>query len=203
MKELGFVILLILFCCTTTVRSQRTEAVIVFKDGTKKLGYGKLLSKDRIAFREDLNSKAVQYEFSDCEYLDLINKDERARYRQFPVQNEEYSVVVEEKIYGTLSLYTTSFNGYAVTAGNFGTANGMSPGTGVAYTHNTYYLKRNTSDSLIHMGTNSIFSGKFKVKAAKFFEKCPILAYRIKNGKKGYRKKDIFNIVNYYNTKCP
>jgi hypothetical protein len=185
------------------VFAQRTEAVIKFKDGTKKLGYGKLLGKHRIAFRENLKEKAVEYNFADCEYLDLIYKHERERFRQFPVQNEDYSVVLKEHIYGTLSLYLTSSSGYAPTAGNFGTAAGMMPGLGVSYTVNDYYLKKNTSDSVIHMGSNPIFKGKFKVKAAEFFKKCPILSYRIKNAKKGYRKRDIDNIIKYYNTKCP
>ena len=122
MQKFGLFLFSILFSCASMLYAQRTEVVIKFKDGTKKIGYGKLISKSSIAFRESLKEKTVEYDFADCEYVDVIYKDERERYRQFPVRNETYSVVVQEQIYGTLSLYVTSSSGYAPTAGNFGTA---------------------------------------------------------------------------------
>lgn len=182
--------------------SQKRNATIKFNDGTKLKGYAKLTSKDRIKFRKNLDEQAVKYDFDKCEYVEIAFSDEKIKYVQLPIKGKGYKIIVKERVIGPLSLYVTTNSGYAPTAGNFGTAAGMAPGSGVSYSIDDYYLKESGNDSLIHMGSNHLFSGKFNRKGSDFFYDCAELASKIRNKEKGFRKKNMEEIVNFYNKKC-
>jgi len=192
MKKLIFIVFSVFLMSYSTCYSQRKEVMLKFKDGTILHGYGKLIGENGIAFRESLDEKATKYDFSQIQYFQTTEGDEYVRFSEFPVKGKNYSIVVQEYIIGTLSLYTTTDNGWATASG----------GIPVSYSNVNYYLKQNTSDSLIDVKKNKLFSGKFKDKASEFFKSCPVLSYNIKNKKKGFRKREIADIVNYYNQKC-
>lgn len=192
----------ILLLVLTNAISQNYAATVQYRNGTKAEGYAKLISKDRVKFRKSLSYKGTKYDFEEFEYVEIRYSQEKIKYVQLPVQGSDRKEIVQELIIGPVSLYSTTNSGYAPTAGNFGTAAGMTAGLGVNYSIENYYLKTQKSDSLIHLGSNQLFSGKFHKKGAEFFADCKELAVRIKIKEKGFRKRNIEEIVKYYNSNC-
>ncbi len=173
--------------------SQNKKVTLKLKDGTFLHGYGKLNRVNEIIFRKSLDQNAITYDFSNVEYFQVNHSDYYEKFVQLPVKGRKSTLVVKERIKGRLSLYTTSESGWVNVSG----------GGTYLQSNDNYYLKLKNNDTLIDMKKDVLFSRKFKDKAAEFFKECPILAYRIKNGKKGYKKANIMNIVEYYNFKCP
>lgn len=197
-----FVLLIICFLTPEVVHAQRFPATLKFKDGKELQGLGSISSKQRVKFKASQNEKPVKYSFDDLEYVVINYGSQEVKYLQFLVEGKNRNIIVQEGIVGKVSLYMTSRSGYATTSGNYGSGAAMAPGLGSSYTVNNYYLKREGGLSILHLGSDQLFSGKFKEGAATYFEDCPDLAGKLKDREKGFRKSDIEAIVKYYNANC-
>lgn len=180
---------------------QFKEAVIAFKDGTKIEGYAKRIRKQRIKFKEEPFGKAIKIDFDRCKYLGIYSYEGFVKYVQFPVKGKKHSRIIEEKIYGNMSLYTTTVSGTTSAPLNLGPSPVVLAPT-TQYSIENFYLRRKNSDSVVHMGSNQLFSVKFYSTAANFFKDCPDLSNKIRSGEKGFRKKNIIEIVEYFNSHC-
>ena len=97
-----------LLICTATLNAQRSEAILTFKDGTVKKGFGKLISQDRVKFRKNKKSKAKKYPFKNLKHVKIKEYDEFHTYAYIRIQNKKKPRVLEVKLTGYLSLYELS-----------------------------------------------------------------------------------------------
>ncbi len=97
-----------LLICTATLNAQRSEAILTFKDGTVKKGFGKLISQDRVKFRKNKKSKAKKYPFKTLKHVKIKEYDEFHTYAYIRIQNKKKPRVLEVKLTGYLSLYELS-----------------------------------------------------------------------------------------------
>ncbi|MCF6280409.1 MAG: hypothetical protein L3J14_08690 [Flavobacteriaceae bacterium] len=70
-----------------------------------------------------------------------------------------------------------------------------------SYTITSYYVSKHDEPLLTYLGAKgSLFSKNFKKAASEYFSDCPKLVWMIKN--KELKKRDIVEIVDYYNKNC-
>ena len=191
-----------LLICTANLNAQRSEAILTFKDGTVKKGLGKLISQDRVKFRENKNSKAKKYAFKNLKHVKIKDYDEFQTYAYIRIQNKKTPRVLEVKVAGYLSLYELSRTHYSPSgfAGGYGAGGFSGPPMGYHYDINNFYVRKKGQKEATHLGSNHLFSKNFKKAASAYFKDCPSLVKKIQS--RTFKKRDLEKIVNYYNNKC-
>ncbi len=176
------------------LNAQQVKTTLYFKDGTVKSGYGKLANGDKVKFKKEKKEKAVKYHFSLLKEVqfDLGNI---LTYVYLNVKNIEKPKVLKRIVDGKISLYTLATGGYAPASNAGGGFGGV-----YMYYINDFYVKKATSKSVTHLGSDQLFSKNFKKAASVFFKDCPSLVEKIQNEE--LKKRDIKEIVEYYNENC-
>jgi hypothetical protein len=194
MKKVSFILLLSLFFVSYNMEAQKTKAILTFNDGTKLEGLGKLKGSERVKFRKDKNTKAKKYHFKDLESVNIYEGSEKTTYVYLYVKEKNDYKVLQEIIIGELSLYITITHVQHVNMGFGG------PGVGASFTTKDYYLKRKVEKKANQLGPRGLFLKNFKKYASIYFNDCPKLSEKIKI--KEFRRRDIVEIVEYYNNNC-
>lgn len=192
-----------LFICSTPLHAQKSKAVLTFKDGTVKKGFGVLVSGNRVKFRAKRKSKPIKYHFKNLETVTITRKDDSRTYAFIRVQNKNKPRVLEVKVAGNLSLYELSQTHYSGGhIGGAGGAGGFGGGFTPVYTYNinNFYVRKEGQKEATHLGSNQLFSKNFKKAASAYFKDCPSLVKKIQS--RTFKKRDLKKIVTYYNNKC-
>ncbi|MDC1324787.1 hypothetical protein N8216_02040 [Flavobacteriaceae bacterium] len=201
---LGFLMSISLLICSMPLHAQKSKAVLTFKDGTVKKGFGVLVSRDRVKFRTKRKSKPIKYHFKRLETVKITEKKESHTYTYVPIKNKDKPRVLEVKVAGDLSLYELSRT--HVGGGHFGGVGGAGGFGGGGFTPvyvyniNNFYVRKTGQKAATHLGSNQLFSKNFKKAAATYFKDCPSLVKKIQS--RTFKKRDLEKIVNYYNNKC-
>lgn len=206
--RIAFSLKIVIFftCCflatTEILIAQRTEARLVFKNGTVLNGLGKLKGAACVKFRKNKKTKAKKYHFKDLESVQLYNGDSRITYVYLLVKKKNKQKVLEEVIVGDISLYKMVSHGTHAPMGvGFGAAaGGMGITMGTSFTIKNYYLRKKGEKEVTHITSTDLFSKNFKKAATAYFKDCPYLVEKIAT--KAYRKRDIRAIIEFYNSKC-
>ncbi len=187
-------------CIPMHVQAQKSKAVLTFKDGTVKTGLGKLSNNGKIKFRTNKGEKAVKYDFSLLDQVKISGKT----YVYVNVIGIENPRVLERVLVGKVYLYQTQSQGYmpygGAPGGGFGGTGGVGFSGGYSYNINNFYVRRTEEDRATHLGSNQLFSKNFKEAASNYFKDCPELVQKIQN--KIFKKRDLRDIVQFYNTEC-
>lgn len=177
-----------------TVFSQEREATILFNDSTSIKGLGEI-KKEKIYFRVSSTDEITKWNY-DMAY-GLIFSGYGFSEKYVYVKPNKYSQpklmeVIEE---GKVNLYKESSFGIQIgITGGVGNSNfGASPILSHDYSA-VYYVKRKTEE----YATDISFS--FKSNSSRYFSDCKMLLQKIK--KNEFRKKDIVEIVYFYNDYC-
>ena len=203
---LGLLMGFSLFICSTPLHAQKSKAVLTFKDGKIKKGFGALVSGNRVKFRAKRKSKPIKYHFKNLETVNITRKDDSRTYAYIRIQNKNKPRVLEVKVAGYLSLYELSRTYYShhnhgAGVGGFG-GGGMSAGFtfGHTYNINNFYVRKEGQKEATHLGSNQLFSKNFKKAASAYFKDCPSLVKKIQS--RTFKKRDLEKTVTYYNNKC-
>ncbi len=203
MKKLHIVSFVLTLFLSSTIHAQRTKAVLYFKDGTQITGLGKLKGANKVKFRKTRKDKAKKYDFKNLEKVKIYEADDINTYVYLKVKDKNHYRVLEEVIVGAVSLYKIVSHGQhaGVGMGGFGGAGGgMAIGMGTSFSIKSYYVKRKNDQAVTHLGSTSLFSKSFKKAAGSYFKDCLNLVEKIQN--KEFKKRDIREVVEYYNTEC-
>ena len=172
--------------------AQLNSSELILNNGDKFTVLGKIKG-EYFKYKKHSKDKAKKLHFSEIDYVKIhYSKNDIKTFRYFKIADTEKSKVLEEVEKGKVSLYTTSTNGYV---NPFGA--GMQR---IAYTIENYYLKKQGGQEVIHLGSNQLFTKNFIEGASLFFEDCMELVKKIKTKK--FKKRDIVDIVKFYNTHC-
>lgn len=183
-----------------SVLGQKTKGVLVFKNGETKKGLVKLSGSNSVKFRAKKKEKAVKYDFSTLEYAKIYIGEEAKIYKYVAVVNKETPIILEELIVGKVTLYNLHTQGYS--SGFSPMAGGGAPmyTGGASYSINNLYVLKEGEDKASHLGSDHLFSKNFKKAASAFFKDCDSLVQKIQN--KEFKKKEIKEIVEFYNDHC-
>ncbi|OWW23518.1 hypothetical protein B4Q04_20175 [Zobellia sp. OII3] len=196
LRTISFIVCLLFF---SVLNAQKTKATLIFKDGTKKDGCAKLSGSQSLKFRSNEKERTTKYHFSKLERVFIYDTKEPSIYVYREVPNKKKSMVLQEVVTGKVTLYSMVDRGYRpmYTGGNLGSGGYIG---GNFYEIKNLYLETQDENGLTHLGSNQLFTKNFKKAASDFFKNCNLLVEKIKNTE--FRKKDIKEIVIFYNNKC-
>lgn len=203
MKSTHLISIFLLASFLITGCATMTKTRIQLKDGTQKVGMGRLdiFGGETVKFKEDGTDQTVIYRFDDISSASIYRDGDVNKYVKINVKGSVFSEIVIEVISGAVNLYKKEVqrtSGGMPMGPSFGGAPRMS--MRYTYTIEHYYLKKNNETEATHLGSTDLFTKNFKKAASEYFADCPSLVELI--SEKTYTKSDIELIVNYYNTKC-
>lgn len=139
-----------------------------------------------------LDGDKVELELPQIEKIVSTGKKERHNnILKYIKYSKSKSDLMRELVTGNCSLYlrtTTKMSG----VGGMGAPN--------TSTSNDYYVLKSGQAIAKYLKGNNLAYGRFKMNAQKFFSNCTDLVSKIKNG--DYKRKDIEEIVIFYNENC-
>lgn len=194
-----------IFLLSLNCISQNQEAILYLRNGDTIHGLAKITDFGKIKFRYNKKSTKKKYDGKTLKKFEIYEKDtyQLVTYCYKLVQNKRFfsnSVLMKLVTEGKINLYTMTST---VTAPiGFGSAGGMGFGMNIiSNSFDHYYVCRGNSDFVIELATVGSFFGKNFIKAAsEYFSDCPDLVKKIEN--KVYKKRDIEEIIRFYNAKC-
>ncbi len=195
-------IFLAIVLISTILGAQNQKATLYFRDGTSATGLARIIGANvKIKFRKNKNSKKIFYSYKKVDKILIRENDEDVMYQFKIIQNKKTPLLLEILKEGKVTLYRNvrwnSFGG-APTWNATGT---MYFTKGYTYPISNYYVSRDNKDVVFHLGAKgSLFTKNFKKAASEYFKDCKALVNKIQ--KKEFRKKDIIEIVGFYNTNC-
>lgn len=197
MKKIILFIGIILFSLNSN--SQNQKATLYLKNGDTIQGLAYITAFGEIKFRNNKKSKKLIYSPDKIIKFELNERDSKNTYIYKSVQGEQRSSSLKPMILiteGKIDLYRITESGASAPMG-FGDMAGMNG----SYSRDTYYVSRDDSDNVTKLTTEGTLFGKnFKKVASEYFFDCKILVYYIQKGI--YRKRNIEDIVKFYNAKC-
>jgi len=197
MKLFNSILFLVILCIGSYANAQKAPVKIGNKDGTTFTAIGKL-KDNRIKIWESTKLKPYFLDLDKIEYVHFRygkRKGDKV-YRSVLVKGRENPSFLEELVKGEISLFKD------FTANMVMGATPMGAGGPMIQSYNIvdYYVKRSNESNAIHLASNELFSKNFKKAASEFFSDCPQLVAKVQN--KEFKKKDIKEIVTFYNETC-
>lgn len=191
MHKLIITLILSLLIATATAQHRREKAKLYFKDGTELVGFAKIKSKKLNFYKEKRKGKVVKYNFEDLKYFEIKYDGKYVSFYYKKIKGKDRSMLMELITTGKVILYRRAVS----QKGDIHTFNGgIGTPMGMPDKKISYYMAKNETDDVIK------FKQKFKKEAKAFFKDCKQLVELI--GTKNYRRKDILDIVDYYNNDC-
>ncbi|MBL4662199.1 MAG: hypothetical protein JKY22_01225 [Flavobacteriaceae bacterium] len=163
------------------MNAQFKEGTIYLKDSTEIKGLIKFKTFGGVKYKEDEGSDIREYEDSQLSGYDINENGIIKKYRSKKVGANFPRIMKIEKL-GKINLYS-------IFGSNAGSAMGLGLPVSEGY---VFFLEKNN----ITIRTGA----KFKNGKLHLIEDCPTLIDKIK--KKEFKKRDVIEIIDYYNKKC-
>lgn len=197
MKFLNYRILLVSLFVFSMNYAQKAPVKVGKRDGAVFTAVGKM-KDNRIKIWESTKPKAYYLDLNEIEFVHFRygkRKGDRM-YRSVIVEGRDNPIFLEELVKGEISLYKD------FTANMVMGATPMGAGGPMIQSYNIvdYYVKRSNQQTASHLASNELFSKNFKKAATEYFSDCPPLVAKLEN--KEFNKKDIKEIVTFYNETC-
>ncbi|MDY7394176.1 hypothetical protein UMM65_02905 [Aureibaculum sp. 2210JD6-5] len=183
-------IFIFLFVLPMTGQSNK-GATLYFRNGTDIKGFAIITNKQKIKFRKELNSKNIVYTNKEIDSIRIkVNKwpgyeINTYHYKTFGKKNKP--ILLKPITYGKVTLYLHK---------------SLDRHSGV-YNNKNYYVSKENMDSVTHLGRIGplkLFDKNIINEAIEYFKDCPELVKKIQA--REYKKRDIVEIVEYYNEHC-
>lgn len=191
---------LMMLCIVYSVSAQKTKAIIYFKDGTQKEGYGKLAASNSVKFKESKKGEVKKYTRDDLESVKIYTDEGIEKYVYVKIENINNSMLVNEVLKGKLSLYKETQYNY--NRGGFGMgASGMAFGIGSSYKTTQYFLLKEGQNEAVNFGKKGgLVTKNFKKVVKESLDECPGLVKKVESGE--FKRRDIVEMVEFYNQNC-
>ncbi len=202
--------LLIFFLCG--VSAQNTEAVIYYKNGKSFSGYGRLIKNNKVQFKRTKKTKSLKVAFKLLDSVVIHTENGDYLFKEVKVENVKKPIVLEVLVMGKANLYgDTSY----IVATDFGMSNSVYSTNKGGYNKNNKLIKITnnttitTTNFLLQMPgdevpkflpLNNPLSSNFKKTTTEIFKDCPSLVEKIQIEE--FKKRDMVEIVQYYNQYC-
>lgn len=199
MKKLLFILTLLI---TLSSFGQDQKAIIYFRNGTELKGLASITdSGSKIRFKKAEKAKKIIYDSQKVDKIVIRENDKDVLYQYKIIKNKKKPLLLEPIKEGKVTLYKIVNQGYnpSVYTGNGYGSGGWSNGN--YYSISSYYVSKDNGNIVIHLGEKgTIFTKNFKKAASEYFNDCSELVEKIQS--KEFRKRDIVEIVEYYNGNC-
>lgn len=203
MKARLHITTLLLVLISISTNAQKTKMILNYKDGKSVEGYGKLVSEKKIKFKTSRKAKAKKLSYDDLKSVTDIKyySDDGIETYEFIAIKDGKIKLLERTLQGKVTLYRrVRITGGAympMGGGGFGGGNMMWTGSNII---KNYYVKRKGESVATHLGSNQLFTKSFKNAMSDYVKDCPKLVNKIES--KELKKRDLTEIIDFYNTKC-
>ena len=170
------------------------KANLILRSGDTLSGIARINTQDEIIFKKKEKDEKVVYNYKTVSKVNLeIDGDEIEYIYKIIIGRringimllEPYGVFGEDKLNLFVDISSGSYN-----------MNGFKGNT----TKTTYFIGKNNSTGVSHIGIGNTYSKKFKKIAQKYFKSCPDLIKKIKN--KDFKRYGIRSVMEYYDINC-
>ena len=195
------IIFLLAFLVVLPLTAQKQKATLYFRDGTELKGKARITKSGKIKFRKSQKSKKVFYDYKEIDKILIRKEDIDVMYQYKILKNKSRPLILEIIKEGEITLFRTLKTGHnpGMMMGPGGGAPMMTGG--YSYSISNYYVSRDNESTVFHLGSKgTYFSKNFKKAASTYFKDCPKLVTKIQN--KELKKRDIVEIVEFYNENC-
>ena len=189
-------IFFLLLFVSISINAQKTEAQLVFKDGTKLKGLGRLTKEGVIKFRKNIKEERQTYTFNEVDTLLVSSKfGGYDFYVEVKVKNQYPKKILRIAFMGDRLV---CYEDYAMTYRAIGSANSSMGGF---YTvANSFLRKVGEKEAIQLVNYNVLFPKSFRKSASSYFKDCPDLAEKILA--REFKQEDLKEVVQYYNYQC-
>lgn len=199
MKKIFQILLIILV--SQVALAQNKKGVVYLNDGSQLKGLVKLTKGNKVKYRLNKESEKRIFNKHSVDRVVLFKEDgelEEFAFRQIERSSISSIKVMQVITRGKITLYKVVTHGTHYYGGGLP---GQAPMMGASYSISNYYVGKEDS-KLVNQITSkgALFEKNFKKAAMNYFKDCPALVKLIEN--KTYRKRDLEEIVKYYNEKC-
>lgn len=203
---------LLFIFCLGFLSAQDTEADIYYKDGKSFSGYGRLLKNNKVQFKRTKKTKSLKVVFKLLDSVVIHTENGDFLFKEVKVEKVKKPIVLEVLVTGKANLYGDT--SYIINHGftQNGATNFVSSTKKGGYYKNKTLFRPGiiiTTDFLLQMPgeeepkflplTNPL-SSNFKKTASEIFNDCPDLVAKIQSEE--FKKRDLVEVVEYYNKKC-
>lgn len=199
--NLKVVLIIMILLCTVSAKAQKTKAVLIFKNGSQLEGLAQLNYWEQIKFRKERGGQRERFTFQEVDTLKLFKDDKLAIYVQVKIKNSGIHKVLELVDQGkNLIHYREEIKVYwaSPSTSNWNSMPSTNMGGGYDYTNS--YVRKPGENEATYLASTSWLSGNFKKTASDYFADCPSLVSKIQN--RELKKRDLKEIIDYYNTQC-
>ncbi|WP_299311888.1 hypothetical protein [uncultured Aquimarina sp.] len=194
-KKLLVIVIIFFVVNQIDVYGQKNGAVLIFKDGRRLKGLGKVVSDGKMKFRKNKNEKPYMVDLKDVDKIKIYKKGGvyfRAYKKIKDKPTYKYLELVEE---GKLTIYR-KFKGIFLPIDD---RNGL-PFYEYKKNLNDYYVQREGEEEVTPLVLSDFFSVNFKNVALEYFKDCEKLITKIE--REEFTKNDFSLIVDFYNYEC-
>lgn len=202
MKNIIFVYFLLFGVFILT--GQNKEVEFKYKSGLIVKGLGKISGKSDLKFRKSRKDKKEKISFDELEWAIINDKEGNSKkYVQLEIKGKNKKIIVEELRIGRMNLYMNDFTslgtGFA-SRSPIGSSGSLGFEGSNNYQVKNYFIKNEDEDYIEFFVSTDLFSKNFKKQARIFFQNCQLLVEKIES--KQFKKKDILEIIDFYNNEC-
>lgn len=190
MKKIFLFTITLVISAQSFSQATKQKATLFFKDGTQLSCFARIAG-DYIRYAEDkTKNDENKANYNELDSLHIWMNDQKLKLTYKTEEGNEVPKLMEKIISGSMNLYRIS-NVYEKNIG---------------FHSQKDYLNRKTSSTVYFLESkdnqNTVFrfTKNFNTNAKEYFADCPKLVNKI--GEDGFRKKDIFEIVLFYNENC-
>ena len=205
------VLLIIVFLISPISNAQKIKTILFYKSGDSIEGFSRGVKYDDISFCKEKKGKYKKICITNIDKVILYHKEGKEEYHHIYVKKKKkqkeffarliYKGVINHYIYSRNNSFNyTTYN--KINIGN-GTVINQANQHSVGRNINFFYLKKENDKQAVFMSDVyfSIFGEKvFRKNATKFFNNCSKLVKKIKS--KEFKKSDITEIIEFYNSEC-
>lgn len=190
---------LLLFLAFSLTNAQDfSESEVFFSNGKSMKGYGKI-GLNRFVFKKEKEGRTIAYKHIGIDSVQVKNE---AGITKFQFKENGNSIILMNVIVsGEATLLSRSYN--IKLYNNSSTISNVPTSGTPIYQHEatSYFISKKGSLEAKRIFTEgAAFDNNFRRTMSKIFKSCPSLIEKLEN--KEYRKKDIREVVRYFNKNC-
>lgn len=199
--NINYLLFLTFFMALSQSFSQKTKAELIFKDGSLIKGLAEPTNVNNIRFRKERKAKKEFYSFEEVDTLKVYYDFNPTIFVLVTIKDKTAPKVLEMAHSGkNVTYYRDIEEGYSAPRRTPTGGGGFLMTGGGSYNTTYSYLRKTNEKEAVYLGSSYWMTKNFKKGASNFFSDCPELVKKILN--RDFRKKDLKEIILFYNTKC-
>ncbi|WP_139205194.1 hypothetical protein [Pricia antarctica] len=199
--KLHYLIIPILLSLSIQCYGQKTRAELIFKDSTVMKGYAEPTNVNNIRFRKEKRAKKQFFSFEEVDTLKVYYDFEPTIFVLVKIKDKTVPEVLEMAHTGkNVTYFREVSQGYSAPIMTPTGGGGFLMTGGGAYNTIYSYLRKPNEEEALYLGSSYWLTKNFKKTASDFFSDCPSLVKKITD--KEMKKRDLKEIINYYNSVC-